>query len=176
MNGETTDADAWRRCSRRCSGRPGRRPGARDRRPSWSCRSRWPTAASRSAARFAARSSRSSPPICSARRAGSVVRRERRILFDGVRAEIHPYDVTVERAGSGGARLQVGSPGINADVLHQLDDARAHAAAEDVPSVALVVFDAERSCASGSRARPRRMRATAFVTLESLDRLATGSD
>src|SRR5690349_15995681 len=30
----------------------------------------------------------------------AAVRRERRILFDGVRAEIHPYDVTVERAGA----------------------------------------------------------------------------
>src|SRR6185369_8537163 len=33
-----------------------------------------------------------------ARRVGTAaVHRERRILFDGVRAEIHPYDVTVER-------------------------------------------------------------------------------
>ena len=47
-----------------------------------------------------------------ARRAGDAVRRERRILFDGVRAEVHPYDVTVERAGRGrGARLQVGCAG-----------------------------------------------------------------
>jgi hypothetical protein len=28
------------------------------------------------------------------------IRRERRILFDGVRAEIHPYDVTVEVPGA----------------------------------------------------------------------------
>ena len=36
-----------------------------------------------------------------ARRAGTAaVHRERRILFDGVRAEIHPYDVTVERDGA----------------------------------------------------------------------------
>ena len=30
----------------------------------------------------------------------AAVRRERRILFDGVRAEIHPYDVTVEIEGT----------------------------------------------------------------------------
>ena len=35
------------------------------------------------------------------RRIGAAgVRRERRILFDGVRGEIHPYDVTVERSGA----------------------------------------------------------------------------
>ena len=45
-----------------------------------------------------------------ARRAASV-RRERRVLFDGVRAEIHPYDVTVESTASArGLRLQVGRP------------------------------------------------------------------
>ena len=33
------------------------------------------------------------------RGSGGAVRRERRILFDGVRAEIHPYDVTLERPG-----------------------------------------------------------------------------
>ena len=84
-----------------------------------------------------------------ARRVGpAAVRRERRILFDGVRAEIHPYDVTVERDGAAEAYdCKWGARGINADVLHQLDDARTHAADEDEPlRVALVVFDAERSC------------------------------
>ena len=74
----------------------------------------------------------------------AAVRRERRILFDGVRAEIHPYDVTVERDGAAEAYdCKWGARGINADVLHQLDDARTHAADEDEPlRVALVVFDA----------------------------------
>ena len=80
------------------------------------------------------------------------VRRERRVLFDGVRAEIHPYDVTVEGAG----RAEVydckwGARGINADVLHQLDDAR-------------------RSC----RVRLARLRpwpGVRLVALESLDAL-----
>jgi hypothetical protein len=104
----------------------------------------------------------------------SAVRRERRILFDGVRAEIHPYDVTVETPGAAEAiDCKWGARGINADVLHQLDDARTHAADEDEAlAVALVVFDAERSC------RVRLERETApqgnvrFVTLDSLDELA----
>ncbi len=104
------------------------------------------------------------------------VRRERRVLFDGIRAEIHPFDVTVESAD----RPEVydckwGARGINADVLNQLDDARVHAADEDVPlRVAIVVFDARRSC------RIRLDRATAnhdqtsLVALESLDDLSQG--
>jgi hypothetical protein len=108
------------------------------------------------------------------RAAAGTVRRERRILFDGVRAEIHPYDVTVERAGAAEAYdCKWGARGINADVLNQLDDARAHAVDEDERlSVALVVFDAERSC------RVRLDRQTAptagirLVSLETLDDLA----
>lgn len=79
---------------------------------------------------------------------GEAIRRERRILFDGVRAEIHPYDVTVEREGGFEAYdCKWGARGIGEDVLHQLDDAREHADDEEVPlRVALVVFDAARSC------------------------------
>ena len=110
-----------------------------------------------------------------ARRVGAAaVRRERRILFDGVPAEIHPYDVTVERDGAAEAYdCKWGARGINADVLHQLDDARTHAADEDERlTVALVVFDAGARARSGSRARPRRHEATAVVTIETLDELA----
>ncbi|HET9347250.1 MAG TPA: hypothetical protein VFO05_16275 [Candidatus Limnocylindrales bacterium] len=110
-----------------------------------------------------------------ARRVGApVVRRERRILFDGVRAEIHPYDVTVEREGAGEAwDCKWGARGISADVLHQLDDARTHAADEDERlRVGLVVFDAERSC----RVRLDRQTAptdgTEVLGLETLDRLS----
>jgi hypothetical protein len=110
-----------------------------------------------------------------ARRAGgAAVRRERRILFDGVRAEIHPYDVTVERdAGAEAWDCKWGARGIGADVLYQLDDARTHAADEDAAlRVGLVVFDAERSC------RVRLDRQTAptdgivILGLETLERLA----
>jgi hypothetical protein len=112
------------------------------------------------------------------RRSGrQAVRRERRILFDGVRAEIHPYDVTVERDGAAEAfDCKWGARGINADVLHQLDDARGHAAEEDEPlRVGLVIFDAERSC----RVRLERQTAPTdgieLIALETLDRLASGT-
>ena len=110
-----------------------------------------------------------------ARRAGSaVVHRERRILFDGVPAEIHPYDVTVERDGMAEAYdCKWGARGINADVLHQLDDARTHASEEDERlAVALVVFDARRSCdvRLGRQTAPHE--GTELVSLETLDSLA----
>ena len=104
------------------------------------------------------------------------VKRERRVLFDGVRAEIHPYDVTVESATKPEVYdCKWGARGINADVLNQLDDARAHAADEEIElMVAIVVFDAGRSC------RLRLDRATAnhdqtrLVGLESFDELREG--
>ncbi len=108
------------------------------------------------------------------RSAASDVRRERRILFDGVRAEIHPYDVTVETDGRAAAYdCKWGARGINADVLHQLDDARTHAADEDERlDVALVVFDAERSCAVRLAQQTAPHEHTTIVALGSLDRLA----
>ena len=114
-----------------------------------------------------------------ARRAGATtVHRERRVLFDGVRAEIHPYDVTVERDGGAEAwDCKWGARGINADVLHQLDDARGHAADEDEAlRVGLVVFDAERSCAVRLDRQTAPRDGTLVLGLESLDRLATGID
>ncbi len=110
-----------------------------------------------------------------ARRVGAdTVRRERRILFDGVAAEIHPYDVTVERAGAAEAYdCKWGSRGINADVLHQLDDARTHALDEDERlDVALVVFDAQRSCDVRLDRQTAPHDRTALVSLETLDSLA----
>ena len=102
------------------------------------------------------------------------VRRERRVLFDGVAAEIHPYDVTVEL----GARAEVydckwGARGINADVLHQLDDARRHAVAEEQRIfVALVILDSRRS-ADVRLARLTAPRTeTRVFTIESIGRLA----
>lgn len=114
-----------------------------------------------------------------ARRAGPAapVKRERRVLFDGVPAEIHPYDVTVEAA----TRPEVfdckwGARGINADVLNQLDDARSHAADEDVPlKVSIVVFDARRSCEIRLDRSTAEHGATHLVALESLDELSEGS-
>jgi hypothetical protein len=113
-----------------------------------------------------------------ARRVGSAaVHRERRVLFDGVRAEIHPYDVTVERDGRPEAYdCKWGARGINADVLHQLDDARTHAADEDERlAVGLVVFDARRSCEVRLARQTAPFADTLLVTIESLDDLATGT-
>ncbi len=110
-----------------------------------------------------------------ARRTGvDVVRRERRILFDGVAAEIHPYDVTVERPGAAEAYdCKWGARGINADVLHQLDDARSHAADEEERlSVALVVFDAERSCRVRLDRQTAPTATTGLFALEGIDALA----
>jgi hypothetical protein len=111
--------------------------------------------------------------LLSRRTGESAVRRERRIMFDGVRAEIHPYDVTVERDESPEAwDCKWGARGIGEDVLHQLDDARAHASDEDVElRVGLVVFDAERSCGLRvSRVNAPQDRID-IVSIETLDRL-----
>ena len=111
-----------------------------------------------------------------ARRAGAgTVHRERRVLFDGVRAEIHPYDVTVERDGAAEAwDCKWGARGISADVLHQLDDARTHARDEGGSlRVGLVIFDAERSCQVRLERQTAPTSATDVVALETLHRLAS---
>jgi len=96
------------------------------------------------------------------------VRRERRILFDGRPAEIHPYDVTVEAEVRPEAwDCKWGARGIKADVLHQLDDARRGAADEGgALIVGLVVFDARRSC------EVRLVREKGAVSLEGLKVIA----
>jgi len=111
------------------------------------------------------------------RRAGdAAVRRERRVLFDGVPAEIHPYDVTVELEGHAAAiDCKWGARGISADVLHQLDDARTHAADDDERLAAiLVVFDAALSCRVRLERQTAPHESTEIVSLETLDRLAAG--
>jgi len=110
-----------------------------------------------------------------ARRVPSVnIHRERRILFDGVAAEIHPYDVTVEAPGAAEAYdCKWGARGISADVLHQLDDARAHAADEGERVLpVLVVFDARRSCEVRLARQTAPRTGTRLASLESLDRIA----
>jgi hypothetical protein len=106
--------------------------------------------------------------------AGPAVRRERRVLFDGVAAEIHPYDVTVEVVGRAEAwDCKWGARGINADVLNQLDDARRHAADEEATlRVGLVVYDVWTSCAVRLAQQTAPKQGTVVVTLEALDALA----
>jgi hypothetical protein len=104
----------------------------------------------------------------------TAIRRERRILFDGVRAEIHPYDVTVEIEGAAAAvDCKWGARGISADVLHQLDDARTHAADDDERLRAvLVIFDSLRSCDVRLERQTAPVAGTEIVGLETLDQLA----
>ena len=113
--------------------------------------------------------------ILARRVAAGVIRRERRILFDGVRAEIHPYDVTVEHDGTPEAYdCKWGARGINDDVLHQLDDARGHAAEEDAAlRASLVVFDAMRSCEVRLSRTSAPIDGTTIIALETLDTLAS---
>lgn len=110
------------------------------------------------------------------RRRSDRVRRERRVLFDGVPAEIHPYDVTVEDPRSPEVYdCKWGARGIGEDVLHQLDDARRHAAEEGLRVlVALVVFDAERSCRVRLAGLHAPLGGIGLVTLERLAELAAG--
>jgi hypothetical protein len=107
-------------------------------------------------------------------RRSEAVRRERRILFDGIVAEIHPYDVTLEAPGAAEAYdCKWGARGIGADVLHQLDAARTHAAAEDEPLlVALVVFDAYRSCLVRLARETAPAAGTRLATIETIHELA----
>jgi hypothetical protein len=104
------------------------------------------------------------------------VRRERRILFDGRPAEIHPYDVTVEADGAAEAwDCKWGARGIKAEVIHQLDDARRGATEEGGRLlVGLIVFDARRSCEVRLvRERgPVALEGLRLIALEGLDRLA----
>jgi hypothetical protein len=173
MNGERTDAEAWRRMFPAVFGRaaaPALRAHAEEvLEASLEVANRGEAA--RSQYRGAIVEELTARLL--ARRV-SPVKRERRVLFDGVRAEIHPYDVTVESA----ARPEVydckwGARGINADVLNQLDDARAHAADEDVElAVALVIFDARRSCEIRLDRATAEHGGTGLVSIEGLDTLA----
>jgi hypothetical protein len=105
---------------------------------------------------------------------GGRLRRERRILFDGVPAEIHPYDLTVEGDGAGEAYdCKWAARGIGPDVLHQLDDARRHAEAEGARLLAvLVIFDVRRSCEVRLARQTAPRSGTRLVSIETLDRLA----
>lgn len=178
MNGETTDAQGWRDMFPRLFG-PQADPSLRDRSEvilavALAVADRGEQI--RSQVRGAIVEDLTAR-ILARRVESTAIRRERRILFDGVRAEIHPYDVTVETPVAPEAYdCKWGARGINADVLHQLDDAREHAADEDERlTVALVVFDAARSCAARLAAQTAPYEHTTVVTLESLDELAERS-
>lgn len=111
-----------------------------------------------------------------ARRVGDAhVRRERRILFDGVRADIHPFDVTAETSAPEAYDCKWGARGINGEVLLQLGAARDHAAQEgSVLAVALVVFDARRSCLVRLARQTVSTAGIGLVTIETLRGLTKG--
>jgi hypothetical protein len=175
MNGESTDPDAWRSIFPTLFG-PGVATTARDRAEAILTVSLLVAERGEQVrSQFRGAIVEAVTERLLAARAGSdVVRRERRILFDGVPAEIHPYDVTVELSGRAEAYdCKWGARGIGPDVLHQLDDARTHATDEDeVLTVGLVVFDARRSCDVRLAGQTAPWRETALITLETLDRLA----
>jgi hypothetical protein len=103
----------------------------------------------------------------------AAIHQERRILFDGVRAEIHPYDVTVELPDRAEAYdCKWGARGINPDVLLQLEAARGHAASEGARLlVCLVIFDARLSCRVRLARQTAALAGIRLVTLETLDAL-----
>ena len=107
------------------------------------------------------------------RRSGAV-RRERRILFDRRPASAHPYDVTVEAADRPEAYdCKWGARGIDAEVLGQLGDARTAAADEAIGlHVALVVFDAYRSCLVRLLRQTAPLEGIRIASLESMGELA----
>ncbi|MBI3747700.1 MAG: hypothetical protein HY262_02475 [Chloroflexi bacterium] len=179
MNGETTDADAWRAMFPSLFGRAAAVDASTRERSEAVLEASLAVADRGEQVRSQVRGAlveAVTARLLSRRVGSNAVRRERRILFDGVPAEIHPYDVTVERAGAAEAYdCKWGARGINADVLYQLDDARSHAADEEERlAVALVVFDAARSCEVRLDRQTAPHDATRLFTLETLDELAGG--
>jgi hypothetical protein len=178
MNGESTDADAWRTMFPTLFGPSAPSPGdpVRDRSDAiLEVSLRVADRGEQARSQFRGAIVEALTERLLALRTGPV-RRERRILFDGVASEIHPYDVTVEREAAAEAwDCKWGARGIKADVLHQLDDARRHATGEGGQLlVGLVVFDARRSC-EVRLVRERgaiALEGLRLVALEGLDRLA----
>jgi hypothetical protein len=178
MNGETDDADGWRVAFPSLFGNGAAAPDAAERERSEAILAASLAVAGRGdqvRSQFRGAIVEALTEHLLARRVGrDSVHRERRILFDGVPAEIHPYDVTVESPTAAEAYdCKWGARGISPDVLHQLDDARAHAAEEGERLLpVLVVFDARRSCEVRLARQTAPRTGTRLVSLETLDRLA----
>ena len=178
MNGETEDVAGWRTAFPTLFGGPAAAPGSEDRDRSEAILAASLAVAGRGdqvRSQFRGAIVEAVTERLLARRVpGVTLRRERRILFDGVPAEIHPYDVTVESPGAAEAYdCKWGARGISPYVLHQLDDARSHAAAEGERLLpVLVIFDARRSCEVRLARQTAPRTGTRLVTIETLDRLA----
>ena len=179
MNGEPTDADVWRTMFPTLfgDGRGCRRGRARAlARRSWRRRWRSPTAASRSRSQFrgalveeltARLLARPVPASRDQAGAAGPVRRGP--------AEIHPYDVTVERPGAPPRSTTAsGARGASTRTSSTSSTTRGrHAAAEgEKLTVALVVFDATRSCKVRLARQTAPRAGTGLIALETLNRLA----
>jgi len=178
MNGETTDPEVWRRMFPALFGAAAD-PTKRDRSEAILLASIG-VAERGEQVRSQVRGAiveRLAARLLESRAPAGAVRRERRILFDGVAAEVHPYDVTVELSGSAEAwDCKWGARGINADILYQLHDALTHAEDEEQRlAVGLVIFDAELSCLVRLAGQFAPQDGLQLVPIEGLDRLRAPS-
>jgi hypothetical protein len=108
--------------------------------------------------------------------ADRLVRRERRFAIDGVSADPHPFDVTVE-AGPFPELWDCkwGARGIDASLLAELEDARIRAAGSSARiTIGVVAFDTAAIVAARLSIVRAPREKTRFITLETLGRLAAG--
>ena len=108
--------------------------------------------------------------------ADRLVRRERRFAIDGVSADPHPFDVTVE-AGPVPELWDCkwGARGIDASLLAELEDARIRAAGSSARiAIGVVAFDTAAIVAARLTIVRAPREKTRFITLETLGRLAAG--
>lgn len=108
--------------------------------------------------------------------ADRLVRRERRFAVDGVSADPHPFDVTVEAGPIPELwDCKWGARGIDASLLAELEDARIRAAGNGARIViGVVAFDTAAIVAARLSIVRAPREKTRFITLESLGRLAAG--
>jgi len=108
--------------------------------------------------------------------ADRLVRRERRFAVEGVSADPHPFDVTVE-AGPVPELWDCkwGARGIDASLLAELEDARIRAAGSSARiAIGVVAFDTAAIVAARLNIVHAPREKTRFITLETLGRLAAG--
>ena len=110
-----------------------------------------------------------------ARRVGTAaVHRERRILFDGVRAEIHPYDVTVEREARPRPTTASGARGASMPTCSTSSTTRGRTPPTRTSRCASPWSSSTRAARarSGSSRQTAPHDATGLITLETLDELS----
>lgn len=105
-----------------------------------------------------------------------LVRRERRFAIEGVSADPHPFDVTVEAGPIPELwDCKWGARGIDASLLAELEDARIRAAGNGARiTIGVVAFDTAAIVAARLNIVRAPREKTRFITLETLGRLAAG--